>query len=520
MVDKTCAKRIPRKVFLTAGILLPLFIFAYWIPLKATVKVWLTNGDYSYGFLIPVISAYMFWDMREKLKEVTFKNNWIVLPILLLFVALSVYAILGSSGNVSRPLVPILLILFAAFCLGTQFVKKFAIPLIFLVFMVPLPAYLDRTIGVFLKNISSHLGGQLLRLMGMSVYVSGNIIDLGITKLQVVDACSGLRFLYPLIALGVLYAYFFERVRWKQIVCVLSTIPIAIITNVIRIAITGILTYRYGPKMAEGFFHSFSGWAIFMVAFLLLFAEGRLLRLFPPKSNTVACKTAKEGDSVHGQWIGGNKALVVSALILLAVAVLTLNTSALPPVKLKKGIGYFPLEIDSWKGKREQVDPEIIARSGAEEAFSGIYSRNGSTVSVYIGYRSSAFLENENFFHSPTVCLPASGWKELKVAKHVVKHVPKFGNLEVTEMVVEYLGKENVVYFWFQTKDKATYNKNINRFHLAMHAVHKDNTYDLFLRVITPVEAGESIKDAEKRLDSFVPEMLKTLLTFIQKETG
>ena len=526
MSDKTGTRGIPKNFWVTVAVLFPLFLCAYWIPLRATLRVWLTNGDYSYGFLIPVISSYIFWDMRDRFNGITFRNKWLVLPFLLFLVLVSVYAILGSSGNLSRPLVPLLFISFAAFCLGIEFVKKFIVPLGFLIFMVPLPAFLDRTLGVFLKGISSHMGGEILRLLGMSVYVSGNVIDLGVTQLQVVDACSGLRFLYPLMALGVLYAYFFEKVRWKQIICVLSTIPIAILTNVLRISITGILTYRYGPKMAEGFFHGFSGWAIFMVAFLFLFVEGRILRFFPPK-NRHEIKRSKSGMARgSARWVGGNKALLVSIIILVTVALFSFNTGALPPVKINGGIGSFPLSFANWKGKKEIIDPEIISKSGAEEAFSGVYLNDKKEeVSLYIGYRGSAFLENENFFHSPTVCLPAAGWRELKVTTHQIEKVPGFGSIEVTEMVVEYLGQKNLVYFWFQTKDKATYNKNINRFHLALHAIHKDNTYDLFIRLITPIQEVDmdneinenKLRASQKRLDNFAREMMGALLRFLEE---
>ena len=520
------AKRDLRNFYITIAVLLPLFVVAYWVPIKAIVRVWATDGDYSYGFLVPLISAYLFWDMRHKLNEITFKNNWGIFPLLLILVLASVYAILGSSGNVSRPLVPILLILFLVFCLGIAFVREFLVPLGFLIFMVPLPAYLDRTIGVFLKHISSQLGGQLLRLMGMSVFVSGNIIDLGVTKLQVVDACSGLRFVFPLVALGVVYAYFFERVRWKQIVCVVSTIPIAILTNIIRISITGILTYKYGLKMAEGFFHAFSGWAIFMVAFFFLFLEGRILRFFPPRSTPKLEKHSriKDGKSETGRWIGRNKALWISGIILIIVWLLSFNTGALPPVKISGGIKSFPLKFGDWEGTEQALDPEIVAKSGAEESFSAMYSNDRKeVVSLYIGFRSSAFLENENFFHSPTVCLPAAGWKEKQISTHIVKGLPKFGDLKVTEMVIENMGATELVYFWFQTKDHATHRKDINRFHLALHAIRKDNTYDLFIRLITPIGQvrrnngidSRQLKRAQERLDRFARDMMGTLLVFL-----
>ena len=513
-----------QNIWFQLAVLLTLFICAYWIPLKGIVTVWMTNDDYSYGFIIPVISLYLFWDMRSKLNDLKIKNSWYVLPVLIFFVLLSIYGILGSSGNISRPAIPILIIFFAWFCFGTEAIKRFILPLGFFVFMVPLPAALDRTFGVFLKTVSSKLGGEIIRLSGMSVHVSGNVIDLGVTQLQVVDACSGLRFVFPLLALGVVYAYLFEHVRWKQIFCVVSTVPIAILTNALRVGITGILTYLYGPEMAQGFFHDFSGWLIFMVAFVFLFILGRFLRLFPPSATISKPEDSNEGVVQFIRTIqalrrqGGSGTFVISVLLLLAVAILSWNTSALPPVMVRGGISSFPLEFAGWKGRSERVDPEIIERSGAEESFQGFYvSNKNENMSLYVGYRSTAFLENENFFHSPTVCLPSSGMKVLGTATHRITDVPFFRDIKVTKMIVERMDTRQLVYFWFQTKDKASYDKNINRFHLALHAIKRDNTHDLFIRPITIISKDESVEDAEARMDKFVRGMMEALLEFLKK---
>ena len=511
-----------RSVWLKVFVLLALFICAYWIPLKGIVNTWMTNDDYSYGFLIPIVSVYLFWDMRYRLEYLKVKNSWGVFPILLLFVLISVYGILGSSGHVSRPAIPVLIILFVAFCFGVETVKRFALPLCFLIFMVPLPSVLDRTIGVFLKTISSEIGGLIIRVCGIPVHVSGNVIDLGITQLQVVDACSGLRFVFPLLAIGVVYAYFFERAAWKRVFCVLSTIPIAILTNVLRIAITGILTNKYGTSVAEGFFHSFSGWAIFMAAFVFLFILGRFLRFFPPKDHVNKVKrdpetTQKDDSEVISH--GGNGAFLVSVFLLMIVGVLSWNTNILPSMDIRGGIDDFPLTVGDWSGRAEFIDPDIIIRSGAEEAFSGSYTNEvGYAVSLYLGYRGSAFLENENFFHSPTVCLPSSGWKNIDTLTHKIENVPGFQDMTVTEMIVENFGIRQLVYFWFQTKNRATHNKNINRFHLALHAIKRDNTHDLFIRPITPLKSNESIEDAEERLDQFVRDMMSALIDFLKEK--
>lgn len=500
--------------------LLVLFVVAYWVPLIGTAHVWFTSEDYSYGFIIPIISAYLIWSRRDRLRGVTVKAFWPVLPLLLGGVALSLYAILGSSGNISRPLIPLLLLLFTLFCFGIDMLKELFFPLSFLIFMVPIPAFLERTLGVYLKSVSSRLGGGMISFFDIPVHVSGNVIDLGVSQLQVVDACNGIRYLFPLIALGFIYSHFFERVTWKKSVCVLATIPIAVLTNGLRIGVTGLLTNAIGPAAAEGFFHDFTGWVLFMVSFAFLVLLGRLLRLFPPHPQElpVASLPEKSETTISSGDTTCNTPLMISVVLLMMVGSLSLSTGALPPVKLKSGITAFPLAMSAWQGQQESVDPEVVKASGAEESFSANYQRGErETVSLYIGYRSSAFLENENFFHSPTVCLPSSGWSVLNTTTRTITGGAGFPRLRVSEMVIQNLDVRQVVYFWFQTRSRATPDKNINRFHLTLHAIQRDNTYDLFLRPITPVLPNESVEHAEQRLDGFVRDMMGALMPFLKE---
>ena len=215
----------------------------------------------------------------------------------------------------------------------------------------------------------------------------------------------------------------------------------------------------------------------------------------------------------------GLGAFFVSVLLLALVGVLSLSTGALPANKNQGGIAGFPLAFAGWQGRSEFVDPQVVAASGAEESFSGQYSKgNNQPVALYLGYRSTAFLENENFFHSPTVCLPSAGWEIIRTTQRRVGNVPLFGELTVTEMLMESMGSRNLVYFWFQTKNRATYDKNINRFHLAMHAIERDNTYDMFVRPITRIADDEQTADAEARMDDFARDLTAAMHTFLNEK--
>ena len=503
-----------------AMLLLAMFIAAYWVPLRSMAHTWMNDADYSYGFLIPLISAYLLWENRASLRNVRIECSWEILPFLILAVLLSIYGILGSSGNIAMPAVPLLLLLFAAFNFGGAVLRILLLPLSFLFFMVPVPAVIERSLGVFLKSVSTHLGGMLIALCQIPVNVSGNVIDLGVTQLQVVDACNGIRFLFPLLALGVLYAKFFERALWKRIVCIIATLPIAVFINGLRIGITGILCEYFGKGAAEGFFHDFEGWAMFMLAFIILFLLGRVLRFFPPRHFRATPPEAGIAQmnpvELNKVQLTGTGAFYISAFLLALVGVLSLSTSALPPVKINGGIAAFPLAFDGWQGRPEIVDPDNVKQSGAEEVFFGEYVKGTNPmVSLYVGYRSTAFLENENFFHSPMVCLPALGWVPVREITRLVSNVPVFGKLPVTEMLVESMGSQNLVYFWFQTKSRATHDKNINRFHLTLHAIERDNTYDLFVRPSTCIADGETTAGAEARLDSYVRDMMGAMNAFL-----
>jgi exosortase D (VPLPA-CTERM-specific) len=485
------------------------------------VSAWSNNEDYSYGFLIPLASAYLLWEKRASLRDIPLRSSWGMLPLVFFFVLLSLYGILGSSGNVSKPSIPILIILFTGFCFGIETVKRLILPLGFLFFMVPLPPPIEKYFGLYLKAVSTQMGGAFISLCNIPVNVSGNIIDLGVMQLQVVDACNGMRYIFPLLALGTLYAHFFERVLWKRALCVLATIPLGVLFNALRIGITGVLTDWFGPTVAEGFFHDLSGWIVFVFAFVMLFAISRILRMFPSKAGAAGQPVAPKDAPVPSSPANrGNTtpAFLVSAAVLAAVAALSLSTGSMPAVTLDGGIQGFPLRIGAWAGRNEPVDPVIVEMSGAEEAFSGHFMNgSGSEISLYMGYRSTAFLSNENFFHSPTVCIPSAGWVEREVKRKTITNVPYFNDLDVTEMVIEKGGTRQLVYFWFQTKDKATHSKSLNRFHLSLHAIRRDNTHDLFIRPVTPILSSETVDDAEERLDGFVREMMPVLLQFLKE---
>jgi len=163
------------------------------------------------------------------------------------------------------------------FLLGKEFFKALLFPLAFLIFMIPIPSVLMDRVTFPMQIFASKVAAGSLDLIGIPVLREGNIIQLANTSLEVAEACSGIRSLISLLALSVVFAYFSQNTTWKRVVLVLSTFPIAIVANAARVTGTGILAHHYGDKVAQGFFHGFSGWILFVVAFVCLFLLGALL---------------------------------------------------------------------------------------------------------------------------------------------------------------------------------------------------------------------------------------------------
>lgn len=496
-------------------ILIGSFVVFYWSTIAGLWHLWSTNDDYSYAFLMPLIFAYIIWQKRMEIARTSLGTNWLGSVSFLVLLTISLYGILGSNPSAVRPAIPLMILSIVLFCFGVEMFKVLAFPLAVLIFMIPLPTLVQSEIGVPLKMMATHLGVLMMRLFGMSVYIEGNMIDLGTIQLQVADACSGLRYILPLFALGFLFAYFFEKVRWRQLVLVLMTIPISIVSNGFRVGMTGILAQYYGLKVTEGIFHDFSGWLVFMIAFSLLFMVQSGLRAIPVRSkgNDHEQQQVRPACTRHSMSL---YPLGFCSLLLILSVILVQRTSALPALRLKNGFDDFPMTIGSWQGRLQPLDKETVDLSGAEEAFSAVYTdKSGKIISLYIGYRGSPFNENENFFHSPNFCFPSTGWKVRRLSDRKVQRVALIGDITVAAMGIDKMREKRLVYFWFQTKSRTSSNININRFHLSLHALMMDNTYDLFIRPITPLYPDESIQKAEQRMDEFIKNVLPVLMKYV-----
>lgn len=289
------------KPLLLAGAVL----FAYWGVLLKLGRFWWDDENYSHGLLIPLIIGYILWTERGRLASLEKRPALLVGGAGVVCALLGLWA--GTTGAelfVQRASLVLLLASVVVYFWGFRLLRAVAVPLLLLLLAVPIPAIIFNKVAFPLQLFASRCAVWAMRLFDIPVLRDGNVIELlplnsaTTKKLEVVEACSGIRSLMTLVTLAVVYAYFTAPPRpdagagggWlsrhfyalRATLIVLAAVPIAIITNAARVSGTGVLARFYGTEVADGFFHSFSGWVVYVAAFLLLFAFGWLVDRFDP----------------------------------------------------------------------------------------------------------------------------------------------------------------------------------------------------------------------------------------------
>ncbi len=267
---------INRKSSIQLGIILACMALLYGSVIKGLVYDWIHLPDFSHGFLIPIVSFYFVYERRKQLTTLLPSGQWNGIGLIMIGILLLLLGNLATEYFTMRFSILVVLGGMILFLLGREFFKDLLFPLIFLIFMIPIPSILMDRITFPMQLFASKVAARSLFLIGIPVLREGNMMILANTSLEVAEACSGIRSLISLLALSVVFAYFSQKETWRRILLVLSTFPIAIIANAARVTGTGILAHYYGDKVAQGFFHGFSGWILFVVAFVCLFVVGGL----------------------------------------------------------------------------------------------------------------------------------------------------------------------------------------------------------------------------------------------------
>jgi exosortase len=267
---------------LTLGLVLTGLAILYRDVVPELVRAWGTDDNYSHGYLIPPIAAYLAWERRRQFSAAPNRPNPFGLIIVIGSILLLAVGTLGVEFFLSRASLIGAIAGIVLFLCGWSRLWVMAFPLAILLLMVPLPAIVFNQIAFPLQLIASQFGETVVRAFEIPVLREGNVLILPNITLEVAEACSGIRSLISLLTLGIVFGYFSDSRMWARVVIALSTIPVAVLTNGARVAGTGIAARYYGSAAAEGFFHEFSGWLVFIAAFALMLLLHRLLLLIAP----------------------------------------------------------------------------------------------------------------------------------------------------------------------------------------------------------------------------------------------
>jgi exosortase len=252
----------------------------YYRVLAKLVMTWWLDPDFSHGFLVPIFAAYLVWAKRETLLKTVLTPTWSGIAVVVLGLAVLLLGVFGAELFLSRVSLVILLAGLVLCFGGWQLLKELRFALLILLLAIPIPAIIFNEITLPLQIVASKLASALLPLFGVPVLREGNVIQLPAMRLEVAEACSGIRSLVSLFTLAVFYGYFLEKSLLRRAVLAMASIPIAIAANALRIFGTGLCVQYWDPDKALGFFHDFSGWVMFLVSLGCLFFVHRTTRLF------------------------------------------------------------------------------------------------------------------------------------------------------------------------------------------------------------------------------------------------
>ena len=257
-------------IYWQCGVLVLLAAWLYAPLMVRLAEQWWRDPNYTHGFFVPMFSIFLLWERRAKLAAIPSNPSWWGLVILIFALLALVLGTVSSEFFLSRVSLLLLVCGMVVFLAGWRHLANISFPLLFLVLMIPSSTLVDQ-ITLPLQIFASKAAAAFLNVAGVSAIREGNIILLPTARLEVAEACSGIRSLFSLMTLTVIYGYLSETKTVVRVLLGLIAIPVSILANALRIAVTGLVIQYWGLEGAEGTLHMLSGWLIFAGSLLLIF---------------------------------------------------------------------------------------------------------------------------------------------------------------------------------------------------------------------------------------------------------
>ncbi|WP_339951006.1 VPLPA-CTERM-specific exosortase XrtD [uncultured Albimonas sp.] len=483
-------------------------------------------AEYSHGPLIPLLSSFL---LLRQLKDVPvnpgpISDRWPGLVVVGLSLLLGLLALLSHIGDVSAYAMIVWVYGMLLVSFGWKNGKQLWPPVLHLCFMLPLPGLIYYKATTTLQFISSDIGVWALQMMGTPVFLEGNIIDLGVYKLHVAEACSGLRYLFPIMSFSYIFAVLYRGPTWHKAVLLLSAVPIAVLMNSFRIALVGELVNAWGIEAAEGFGHLMEGWVVFLGCIGILFGLAMLmLRLQPAPRMSLSEALDLDLNGIMPElarvrFTRASPAMIAAATlcVVLAAAWWLAPPRDLPATD-RQPYSAMPREIGEWEVVRQipRLDENTERVLGADDYIGLSYAR--PDVAAPVEFFSAWYHDQtKGGIHSPEVCLPGGGWEMHSI--RTVDLAPQLGteaSFNVNRAVIIKGQSQLLVYYWFDQSGRRIASDYMAKAMLVVNGIAEGRTDGALVRLTTPILPREDEATAEARLIEFLRPAKEVLPRFV-----
>jgi exosortase D (VPLPA-CTERM-specific) len=481
------------------------------------------DPNFEHGIFVPLFALFILWQDRKKLQAIAPAPSWTGLPLIVLSLLLLVIGVLGAENFSSRVSLLILLAGLIILFRGWKFFRAVLFPWAFLFLMIPIPALIMQHVTFPLQLLATRLATAMLDLINVPVLREGNQIILAAMPLDVAEACSGIRSLLTLVTLSIIYGYLLESRIWVRVVLAFSAVPIAVAANSFRIFGTGLIVQYWDPNKAEGFYHTFSGWLIFVAALIMFFAVHRLISLLWPatqKNNSIAPPDPSNWPTRPSPEIpvqNGALRFGIVAILLLTMAAMLQAHPRNEYFPSRAPLNSLPSQIDGWTATDDPLDKQTLDILGPGEFLVRDYrdaSQLQPWINLYIAYFPSQRAGDTP--HSPSHCLPGGGW--IPTSREVVSLTnPNGTSFPVNRFVVSNSGDRQLVLYWFQAHGRAVASEYAAKYYLISDSIRMNRSDGALVRLMTPMLDGESADAAQARMMKLGSQFLPLLDNYIPR---
>jgi len=518
-------------------------LFLYSSVLGRLMEQWWSDENYSHGLLVPFVIGFILWSEFDNLKKSATRPEVLLGSVIVFFSALLLLtATLGAELFTQRLSLVILLAGTVVYFFGRRILAKLAVPFALLLLAIPIPQIIFNKISFPLQLLATRAANWGIQLFGIDSARQGNVIELvprGESKpafLEVVEACSGIRSLMMLITLGLILRYF-TRVRhqvagngvrfykdpefWRTVTVLLSAVPIALVTNALRVFATGLATYYYGQQVTESAWHDAFGWGSYFIALLLLIGVNSVIVKAgrAPRIRGNDGFTSRLSDLPRAPISNAQVVALFIAMLVVGVMVNWFERRAELQVA-RQSLSEFPIRLDEYmrfgNDTRFDAPTESILRASdyvMRDYLEVLRDTNRLRIfNLYIGYYASQ--RTGSTYHSPRNCLPGSGW-ELSDGGLVEMTGPNGETFTANRYTVRHADESFVMLYWYQGRGRTAASEYVDKLYTIVDSLRSGRSDGSMVRVMTRVEPGETEDDAVNAAKRFSASVVEQLPRFV-----